>query len=56
MDSFVFIFVGRINKDKGILDLTKEAFEKLHLENFSPHLIFVGEFEDLKKRICIFKS
>ncbi|SHG59677.1 glycosyltransferase family 4 protein [Flavobacterium johnsoniae] len=43
-DDFVFVFVGRLVKDKGINELVK-AFSKLSLESKNVHLILVGEKE-----------
>lgn len=45
-DTFVFLYLGRINKDKGIIDLVK-AFEKIQ-NNHDIMLIFVGPVEDKK--------
>jgi len=42
---FVFLFVGRLVKDKGINELVL-AFEKLQLENPNIKLLLVGGFED----------
>jgi glycosyltransferase involved in cell wall biosynthesis len=48
-ESIVFIFIGRINIDKGVIDLAK-AFQELNHKN--SHLIFVGPDEDsLKPKI-----
>ncbi|MGH2665065.1 glycosyltransferase family 4 protein [Flavobacterium sp.] len=43
-DDFVFIFVGRLVKDKGINELVK-AFEVLNSENQQVKLLLVGNFE-----------
>lgn len=43
-DDFVFLFVGRIVKDKGINELVK-AFEEIHKKFDNSHLILVGDFE-----------
>ena len=42
---FVFVFVGRIVKDKGINELV-QAFNSLHNEDTNSTLILVGPFED----------
>jgi glycosyltransferase involved in cell wall biosynthesis len=42
-DAFVFIYLGRLVKDKGVLDLAK-AFS--NLVSFNVYLIFVGPDED----------
>lgn len=44
-DDFVFVFIGRIVKDKGINELV-EAFVKLQQENNKCSLLLVGPFED----------
>jgi glycosyltransferase involved in cell wall biosynthesis len=44
-DSFVFLFVGRLTYDKGILDLVS-AFSRILLSTPNAHLIFVGPDED----------
>ncbi len=44
-ESFSFIFIGRIVKDKGINELI-EAFSLLSKENDKTRLILVGPFED----------
>lgn len=43
-NTFIFLYLGRINKDKGIKELVK-AFEKIR-DNFDALLIFVGSIED----------
>ena len=43
-DDFVFIFVGRMVKDKGVNELIK-AFEKLCKKNNKIKLLLVGEYE-----------
>lgn len=43
-DAFVVLFVGRLNYDKGVLDLVK-AILKLNIENI--HVFFVGKDEEL---------
>lgn len=40
----VFLFVGRVVKDKGINELV-EAFNSLHSKNPNAHLVIVGNFE-----------
>lgn len=40
----VFLFVGRIVKDKGINELVK-AFNKVYNKEQNPHLVLVGNFE-----------
>jgi glycosyltransferase involved in cell wall biosynthesis len=44
-DSFNFLFVGRIVRDKGIVELV-DAFESLQKANKNCKLILVGEFEN----------
>jgi glycosyltransferase involved in cell wall biosynthesis len=44
-DSFVFCFVGRVVKDKGINELTS-AFDKLNKEFKNTKLLIVGKSED----------
>jgi glycosyltransferase involved in cell wall biosynthesis len=44
-NDFVFIFVGRLVKDKGINELIA-AFEKISIENQTVKLLLVGNFED----------
>ena len=44
-DSFVFIFVGRLTYDKGILDLVS-AFSRVLSSTSNSHLIIVGPDED----------
>ena len=41
-DAFIFVFIGRLNRDKGVLDLAK-AFEKLKDKN--AYLLVVGPDE-----------
>ena len=43
-NSFVFLYLGRINKEKGIIELIK-AFNKIK-DNHDVFLIFVGPIED----------
>ncbi|WP_284651817.1 glycosyltransferase family 4 protein [Flavobacterium terrisoli] len=43
-DDFVFVFVGRIVKDKGINELV-EAFGQLSKENTNTKLLLVGDYE-----------
>ncbi|WP_068596561.1 glycosyltransferase family 4 protein [Vaginella massiliensis] len=43
-DDFVFLFVGRVVKDKGLNELV-EAFNNLHSKNPNAHLVIVGNFE-----------
>lgn len=45
-DHFVFGYVGRIVKDKGINELV-EAFVEINKENKNTRLLLVGSFEDL---------
>ena len=60
-NTFVFLYLGRINKDKGIAELI-EAFQKIK-KNLDVLLIFVGTIEDAKlthllknkKKILYFK-
>lgn len=44
-DAVVFLFVGRLKKDKGVLDLAR-AFEKVTTRRESTYLVFVGPDED----------
>lgn len=44
-DVFVFLFLGRLTKDKGIIELIS-AFEKLHNNNSKFCLILVGPVEE----------
>lgn len=44
-DSFTFLYVGRIVRDKGINELCS-AFERLHNEYPATRLILVGPYED----------
>lgn len=43
-DSLVFLFLGRLNRDKGILDLA-EAFRLFRLAGLDGHLLIVGPDE-----------
>lgn len=43
-DDFVFIFVGRLVRDKGINELVA-AFDRLHAEDPDVRLLLVGNFE-----------
>jgi len=43
-DALVFLFLGRLNRDKGVLDLAK-AFKTICQENSRLHLLFVGPDE-----------
>src|SRR5690606_16688056 len=43
-DDFVFLFVGRVVKDKGINELV-QAFENIHQVYSESHLVLVGSFE-----------
>ena len=60
-NTFVFLYLGRVNKDKGIVELI-EAFQKIK-KNLDILLIFVGTIEDAKlthllknkKKILYFK-
>ena len=45
-NTFIFLYLGRVNKDKGIVELI-EAFQKIK-KNFDVLLIFVGTIEDEK--------
>ncbi len=51
----VFLFVGRMNKDKGVLELA-EAFSRLRAGRRGVHLLFVGPDEEAMRpriaRIC----
>tara|TARA_B100000795_G_C22799989_1_gene441321 strand:+ start:1248 stop:2354 length:1107 start_codon:yes stop_codon:yes gene_type:complete len=44
-NAFVFLFLGRANKDKGVIELCK-AFDKLHKQYENTTLLFVGSDED----------
>ncbi len=44
-DALVFLFVGRLNKDKGVLDLA-EAFEHVAARTGNAYLVCVGPDED----------
>ncbi|MBQ8428310.1 MAG: glycosyltransferase [Clostridia bacterium] len=46
-DAFVYIFVGRITKDKGIDELLY-AFRKIHEEQANAYLLFVGSEENIE--------
>ncbi len=52
-DTFIFLYLGRINKEKGIIELIK-AFKKIE-KNKKVLLIFVGAIED-KEIIYHFKN
>ncbi|WP_312311709.1 glycosyltransferase family 4 protein [Empedobacter brevis] len=43
-EDFVFIFIGRVVKDKGINELVR-AFNNLYQNNTDVHLVLVGNFE-----------
>lgn len=43
-DDFVFLFVGRVVKDKGINELV-QAFTNIYQNNAKVHLVLVGSFE-----------
>lgn len=45
-NTFVFLYLGRINEDKGVIDLIK-AFKKIEII-YDSILIFVGSVEDVK--------
>ena len=51
-DSFIILYIGRLTKDKGVIDLIK-AFEKLILNQNNSYLMLVGPDEDniLKKHV-----
>ena len=55
-DAFVFIYLGRLNKDKGILDLAL-AFTSLKNKNKNIYLLVVGpdegDFVEEMKRLCV---
>ena len=51
-DAFVFVFVGRIVKDKGVNELVS-AFEKLCQNNTNTHLILVGPLETKQNPIDV---
>ena len=53
-NDFVFLYLGRINKDKGIIDLI-EAFKSLQ-ETYRMFLILVGPVEDDYIKECINKN
>ena len=44
-EDFTFLYLGRINKDKGVIDLIN-AFEKIE-ENYKPFLVIIGPIEDI---------
>lgn len=44
-DAFVFIFIGRMKKDKGVAELLS-AFKKIYDQHQSAHLVLVGPDED----------
>lgn len=44
-DNFVFLYLGRLNKDKGVLDLL-EAFEQVHNQYPNITLLLVGKDEE----------
>jgi len=44
-EKFIFLFVGRFLKDKGLLELVK-AFEKLKVENSKVELYLVGDVDE----------
>jgi len=52
-NSFIFLYLGRINKEKGIIELTK-AFKEIE-KNKNILLVFVGKIED-KKLKNLFKN
>lgn len=43
-EDFVFLFVGRMVKDKGINELI-EAFQRVYSDHSNTHLVLVGNFE-----------
>ncbi|MCB9521457.1 MAG: glycosyltransferase family 4 protein [Myxococcales bacterium] len=43
-DAFVFVFVGRIVRDKGIHELV-DAFTKLHVDHPDTRLVLLGDYE-----------
>lgn len=45
LESFVFLFIGRLNRDKGILDLLK-SFESLFYQYENSILVIVGSDEE----------
>lgn len=50
-DDFVFLFIGRLNRDKGILDLI-EAFSLISKRHTDSHLLIVGPDEEgIKNKI-----
>ena len=53
-DTFIFLYIGRINKDKGVIDLI-EAFKKIDTIHNSI-LIFVGPIEDEELTNLIYKK
>lgn len=52
-DDFVFLYVGRIIKDKGVLELVK-AFNKLEQENVK--LVIAGSYDSLRTKITFFRK
>ena len=55
-DAFVFLFVGRLNKDKGVLDLAK-AFDHVAAQGGNAHLVCAGPdeagMETQMRSICV---
>lgn len=49
-DDIVFIFIGRLVRDKGITELI-HAFNKIKSEN--THLLLIGEFEDQREPLTL---
>lgn len=47
-DAFVYIFVGRINRDKGVNELLR-AFFRLSKEDDKVYLILVGAYDELNR-------
>ena len=47
LDQFVFGFVGRINQDKGVLELY-EAFDRIYATNKRARLLLVGRIEEVQ--------
>ncbi|HXM63312.1 MAG TPA: sugar transferase [Terriglobales bacterium] len=43
-DALIFLFAGRLNKDKGVLDLAK-AFDRLAAQRGNAHLVCIGPDE-----------
>ena len=54
-DNFVYIYVGRIVRDKGIDELLC-AFEKLNIEHKNTKLIMVGSEEDTSNKISVYSK